>query len=70
MDLPEFKVYKHPNRHCWFIALSVSGTILIDRCTSLESAIQARRRLLAVARGLHKREADVPLNLALGLRRV
>jgi hypothetical protein len=69
MDLPEFKIYKHSDRCCWFIAEAFSGTIVIDACRSLDAAIQARQRLIAVARGLQKREADVALNLALGLRR-
>jgi hypothetical protein len=43
----ELKIYKHPGRDCWFISDNVGGTILVDNCTSLDAAIQARRRLIA-----------------------
>jgi hypothetical protein len=43
----EFKVYKHPNSNCWFIAEPVSGTILINNCRSLDAAIQARQSLIS-----------------------
>jgi hypothetical protein len=42
-----FKVYKHPGRdRAWFIAEAVSGTIVVDNCTSLDAAIQARQHLI------------------------
>jgi hypothetical protein len=42
------RVFKHPGRdHAWFVATSLSGTILIDNCTSLDAAIQARRDLIS-----------------------
>jgi hypothetical protein len=69
MEPPEFKIYKHAGRGCWFIAEAYSGTTAIDNCKSLDAAIQARQRLIAGARGLQKCESDVGLNLALGLRR-
>ena len=69
MEPPEFKIYKHAGRGCWFIAEAYSGTIAIDDYKSLDAAIHARQRLIAAVRGLQKCEADVGLNLALGLRR-
>jgi hypothetical protein len=70
MDLPEFKIFKHSDRSCWFIAEAFSGPIVINGCRSLDAAIQARQRLIAMVRGLQKRGPDVALNLALGLRRI
>jgi hypothetical protein len=44
----KFKVYKHPGRdRAWFVAEPISGTVLIDNCTSLDAAIQARQHLIA-----------------------
>jgi hypothetical protein len=58
------RVYKHTDRDgAWFVADPISGTILIDNCTSLDAAIQARQRLIAgvqsaVRRNARPEEAD------------
>jgi hypothetical protein len=55
----EFKVYKHPGRdHAWFIAEAVSGTILVDNCTSLDAAIQARQSLISRLQAELRRETS------------
>ena len=39
------KIFKHEGEQSWFVA-DESGVILIDGCTDLDEAIQARRKLL------------------------
>jgi hypothetical protein len=47
----------------WFVADPISGAILIDNCTSLDAAIQARQQFIArvqsaVRRNARPEEAD------------
>jgi len=59
-----FKVYKHTDRDgAWFVADPISGAIVIDNCTSLDAAIQARQQLIvrvqsAVRRNPRPEETD------------
>jgi hypothetical protein len=57
--MSEPKVYKHEGRdRAWYVAEAVSGTILVDNCTSLDAAIQAQESLLEGWRSELRREYD------------
>jgi hypothetical protein len=56
------KIFKHEGEPGWFVA-DESGVILIDGCTDLDAAIQARQKLLTRLDAFPSKDKPVPAEI-------